>query len=606
MPTTFAEMLSTAVGLGGPPDPAKDPYGAYRYLDTRRQTIIQSFHQRPLLRMWDENHNFIGRLTGERSMSCEELYADTGSAGVVIRKNAWLSDFLLHDRRAEQDLHLTIDPVPTQQDWPFRWGGKCTSVIAKRDNRGVHTVELQAAHNREHLKHILVVANPVLPPELQEPRMWVLPMNCRSALTISLFVNLARQFFPLLSIPANILNPFSWIGTDLGDLDPRHWPIQPQYINPIFDQSRFEIFAAKAVDMHTASAANLLDAGCIWRAYTWLTTDPTSPHPELANLGDFFGLSQLPGPLGILSKKLEALTQDVSRPTRNCVVLACEDKSNITGLTGTALDGPINFIATTADNLITSVLIPEYDPDGDGQTDPLIAKWFGAAPAPPWVIFGDGNISQMIESSRTQHCSTATSVWVGGRSPGWVNAGITFGIKYALAKLSEVIPFPGSAYQTPGSPGLDELYQGYLDDSVLAYQRNSDPNLELHAGAMSYKESINTASSTAYTISGEVGLRDEHWKTRAFTNFKTSIRIGPYVPVLDFSLGDRVGFMMANVMYVDQVAGLKYSYDENTPLIWEVAVGTDNYDIDPVSKALRGLSGIWNLFGMAMGSTELF
>src|SRR5882672_3723822 len=96
---TYADFTKCfgEIGAGGPPDPARDPYQAYRYLDARRQTIIESYHQRPLLRVWDEDHNFIGRLTGEKSMSAEELYADTGSAGVVIRKNAWLSDFLLHD-----------------------------------------------------------------------------------------------------------------------------------------------------------------------------------------------------------------------------------------------------------------------------------------------------------------------------------------------------------------------------------------------------------------------------------------------------------------------------------------------------------------------------
>lgn len=604
---TFADMMRLSVGLGGPPDPAKDPYSAYRYLDTRRETIIQSYHQRPMLRVWDENHEFIGHLTGEKSVQAEELYADTGSAGVVIRKNAWLSDFLLHDRRAEQDLHLTIDPVPTQQDWPLRWGGKVTSINGKRDSRGIHTVELQAAHNREHLKHVLALANPLFPPELQIPKMWILPMNCRSALTVSLWVNLARMFFPLLSIPANIFNPAAWLGTDIENLNPRNWPIQAQYLNPFFDVSRFEVFAAKAVDFHTASATILQDAGCIWRGYTWLTTDPTSPHPELSNLGDFFGLSQDPGPIGIVSRQLAAITRDLSRPTRNCVVLACEDKSGVTGMTGTAIDGPINLIATSADNLITSTLVPQYDANGDGQTDPLIAKWFGAAPAPPWVIFGDNTISQIIESNRTQHCSTATTVYVGGRSPAWVNQLISFGIKYALAQLSAIIQASiFGSYQVPGTPGLDELYQGQLDDTVLAYQRNSDLELEIYAGDLAYKESMNNASSTAYTIAGVLGLRDEHWKTRAYTSFKTKVRIGPYVPGLDFSLGDRVGFMMANIMYVDQVAGIGYSYDENTPLTWEISVGTDNNEQDPVTKALRGLSGIWNLFGMAMGSTELF
>ena len=90
--------------------------------------------------------------------------------------------------------------------------------------------------------------------------MWMLPWNCRTALTISLFINLARQYHPFLSIPTNILNPMSWLTTRVGDINPMHWPVQPQYINPIFDQSRFEIFTSRWTDFHTSSADMLDDA----------------------------------------------------------------------------------------------------------------------------------------------------------------------------------------------------------------------------------------------------------------------------------------------------------------------------------------------------------
>ena len=594
------------VGANGVPDPTADPFAAYKYLDARRQNLILSARQRPLVRLWDENMNYIGTVANERSVQCEELSADTGGASLVIRRDGWLSDFIMYDRRAEQDLHLTIDPMPSMisrgDGWRRRWGGKITSVNAKRDTQGLHTIEMNAVSNREHLKHILASVNPVFVPEVAMPKMYVTLMNCRTNLTVALFLNLARQFFPLLSIPANIFNPGAWLNNSLANLDPLNWPIQPQWINPLFDTSRLEAFASRWQDLHSTSAAILDDAGCQWRAYTFLKGEDTvSPHEELAALGGSMG--QLGDMLGI--------TGESFMPKRSAVVLAVEDKSGIVGPTGTLVDGPINMIAATADSLVTETLIPEYDKDGDGQTDPLIRKWFGVAPDPPSVIFRDGEYSGIVESQKAIHGVTAKSVVVGGKSPGWLNDMITFGIRYGLSQLSALIYFaqPGGegSYQQPGTPGLEGLYNGELDDTFFAYQRYTDPLRQLRTGDYGFLETFQQGPGTAYTISGVLSLRAGHFKTRAYSNYKTTVRnASPFIYGVDYDLGDRVGFEMANVIYVDQVSGVRLSWDVNKPVSWQIAIGNDTEDEDPVSKAMRAIAGIWNMFGMFSSGGDVF
>lgn len=606
----FAKSFET-IGAGGPPDPAKDPLSMYRYLDERRKAVAATFHQRPLIRVWDENHDPIGTLAQEISGSVEEQMLDSGSAEMVIRKDNWLSNFLLYDRRAEADLHITFDPIPTQLDWPFRWGGKVTTINAKRDRSGIHTVELQAVSNREHLKHITARANPVFPPELQIPKMWILPWNCRTALFISLWINLARQFEPFLAIPDNIADPTMFLGLDPTNVNPLAWPIQPQYLNPAFDTSRFEVFTARWQDMHTASQVTLEDAGCIWRAYTYLKGDLTSPNPELAQIGNFFGTTPTLG----------KITDEMTRPTRNCVILAVEDKSGTHGLTGTVADGPIKMITSTADDLVTSVIMPQYAPSGDlyyltpdGQrltdADPaIVSQWFGAEPEPPWPVYMDTEISGILESSVVQHGSTAKTVATGGHSPGWVNDLITFGIKWGLSQLQMVITAGvfGEAGGPPIGAGLDELYQGELSDTVLAYQEWTDPARALYAGDMAFLEQFEPGTGSAWTVSGVLGLRAAQWKTRPYSVYKAIVAMGyPYCLFRDYNLGDRVGFQMANLIYVDQISSYKYSWDANKPLQWEVSIGTDWGEVDPVSKAMRSIAGIWNMFGMFMGSSELF
>jgi len=598
-----------------------DPLEAYRYLEGRRRMYAEQAHQRPLLRLWDKNMQYVGTIAQEKSCRVEELMTDSGTANVVIRRDNWLSDFILYDRRAEEDLHFTLDPDPLNRSWRTRWGGKITAVSAKRTAAGLHEVELEAIHNREHLKHILGGANPIFPPEIQFPKMFLLPWNCRTAVSMMLFINLARQFFPLLSIPTNIFNPGAWLGVAgiVGGLDPLAWPIQVQFLNPLFDQSRTEILTARWNDMHTITAEALEDAGCMVRAYTWLTEDKDSPHPEL-----HLGLKDAPV-VGPVLRKISETTglptdlDELARPHRNCVILAVEDKSGVTGPTGTLLDGPINLIASTADDLITETLasVLDLDKDNDGETDPLIRKWLGVAPKPPWVVFKDGQYSQIIESQRTMHGATAKTIMIGGKSPSWVNQLQTFAIKYGLSQLSSLIQYVAAgglaayqgAVQVPGTPGLEEIYQGQLDDTLLAWQRFTDPVRALRMGDFGFLEHFETGGGgTAYTVSGVMNLRSGHWKTRAYTSFKTSVSnlAGPYYLDVDYTLGDRLGFQMGNVIHVDQLYGYRRYYDENTPMTIELTIGNDAEEQDPFARGMRVLQGAWNMIGAILGSQDLF
>ncbi|MGV7637394.1 hypothetical protein PJI23_33775, partial [Mycobacterium kansasii] len=67
-------------------------------------------------------------------------------------------------------------------------------------------------------------------------------------------------------------------------MSPLHWPIQVQFINPFFDQSRIVPLAAKAQMLHDIHAPIGEDTGVGLIDYLWLEEDKDSPHPELAAL----------------------------------------------------------------------------------------------------------------------------------------------------------------------------------------------------------------------------------------------------------------------------------------------------------------------------------
>lgn len=574
------------VGLDGVPDPKKRPMEAYRYTVKRRQTIVNSWKQRSMIRVWDGSMNYIGRITAERNVDWQELMYSAGSGRVVVARDNWLIDFLIKDIRAEEDLHITIDPRPTKRTWEHRWGGKVTAAHIKRTAEGVHEVELELISNWEHWNHIIFAANPVTAPEVQIPKIYILPMNTRSAISITGTLNLMRQYNPALGVFTNLLNPGHW-AVPLVDpnikgalsFNPLSWPVQMEYINPIIDQSRFTFIAARWTMAATATDPLLKDAGCFMKAITWLEEDKTSPHRELADL----------------------VGERAARPTRNCVVMRCLNKSRVSGPSGTLIDGIVDLVAATADDMLTEVIFP-VDSDHDGVTDPLFRKWLGVAPAKPKVVFRDGEFSGIIDSDRIQFKAKARTIATGGKSPGIINQAQTWAIRYGLSQLGQTISYGLGAYATPGAEGLDNLYQGQLDNTLFAFQKYTDPKRVLRMGAHAFLEHIEQGSGTAWTVSGQVTLRIGSWKTRAHTACKVSVMNGyPHLLYEDYELGDGLGFELADVIFTDQLGGTKGSYSTSEPLKYELSIGTDQDEEDPFARGLRAIQAVWGIVGMVLG-----
>ena len=210
----FSPWISAAIPAAGSdgraPNLRKAPLQVYKYLDGRRQTIIESAKVRPLIRLADKNLDKMVDLEGEIDCSVEELADDTGKLTINILYQNWVSDWMLNQTREIEDLHILVDPNPAKPDWRTRWGGKITEIHVKRDDQGIHTIQLVALSHREHAKRLLVAANPFFAPEIQIPRMWVMPGPCRTALSTTMFVNLARIFMPVWSTITNAFNPAGW------------------------------------------------------------------------------------------------------------------------------------------------------------------------------------------------------------------------------------------------------------------------------------------------------------------------------------------------------------------------------------------------------------
>lgn len=125
-------------------------------------------------------------------------------------------------------------------------------------------------------------------------------------------------------------------------------------------------------------------------------------------------------------------------------------------------------------------------------------------------------------------------------------------------------------------------------------------------GDMAFLEHWEAGSGSAYTVSGVLSLRTGHWKTRAYSSFQTTVRNRPYCLDFDYTLGDRLGFQMLNVIHVDQLTGYRRSYDASKPMQIELSIGRDVEEEDPVARATRTLAQMWNFVGVFFGSQDLF
>lgn len=293
---------------------------------------------------------------------------------------------------------------------------------------------------------------------------------------------------------------------------------------------------------------------------------------------------------------------ELARPKRNCAVVAFEDHSGYAGPTGTYADGLVNFYASTLDDLITQTVFP-VDSDEDGEVDPLFRKLFLVAPPKPWAVYRDGQHSGIIESGYHQHKGPTKTTMTGGHSPKIINDLQTFFIRWGISQLAQVV----LGVEAPGVEGLDNVYQGQLDNVLFAWQRYTNLQRALHTGDLAYQEAFERGTGTAYTISSVLNLRIGDRKRRAYRSFKTSIRnAAPYIIGYDILLDDRVGFEQDGILYVDQVSAIKYEYDRGTPITYTVSVGDDRKDDDPLAQGIRALQAVYTLIGAVLGEGTIF
>ena len=439
----------------------------------------------------------------------------------------------------------------------MQWPGKIDTAKLHLEADGTETIEVTALHDWEHVNRIAMWPSPFAPLEAQFPRRMIGVGPTETVIKTYLVCNLLRLQLPLWRIPDinNLFNPSSWF--DLGNA---MFPIAVVPVNPLLDTSKWTALSARMQMGNELFEQALKDSGLVLTAKLFIPGEHEQPAPEWFTLD------------------------------RTTIVLDIENKSNVTGPTGTSIDGVLDWFAELAEDGITQILHPILDPDGDGNS--WIDDLVGIKNEKPIVVWNQDQYSGIGEAELVVHKPLARDIIVGGKSPGWVNAGIELGIKSLLT-------YVGIAMAVPG---LDALYQGQLSDVFLAFQRFTDAERTRQGGPYMYQEWVDTSGGSAFTIDALVAGKSAVWDTRGYVSHSVTVEDGkPYIfggPGRGghFEIGDLVGFEINDKIYTDYVTAATFRDDRTTRATWTITIGDGSDEEDPTSKSHRKIA---SLFGIA-------
>ncbi|NKS29206.1 phage tail protein [Rhodococcus hoagii] len=497
------------------------------------------------VRVFDKFYNEEGVCGDYLDLEFSLVKNVAGGLDITLPGDTPLRDHLLHNPDgADATIPIVVDTPG------MRWPGKITTVRLVRFTDGTEVIEIEALHDLEHVAHISMWPAPFAPLEAQFPRHMILVGPTETVIKTFLAKNLMRLQLPLWTIPDNIFDPSAWF--DIGNA---MFPIAVVPANPFTDTSKWCALSARMQMGDELFAQALKDAGLVLTAKLFLPERDPQPAPQWFTL---------------------------SKPT---IVLDIVDKSGVTGPTGTFVDGLISYVAEFLDDGVTPILHPVINPDEPYDPD-YFQGLLGVKPGKPWAVWREGQYSGIGESEIAIHKPMASSVIVGGKSPDWVNAGISLAIRSLLSWLGLLI----------GVPGLDALYQGQLDDVFLAFQKFTDRARERRAGPYGYQESFQVGSGSAYTLDAILAGREGLYSTRGYVSHKVTVEDNaPYIFGLHMEVGDIVGFELGGSIYTDYISAATFRDDRKTRATWTLTIGDGSDDEDPIARAHRKLGDLLSI-----------
>ncbi len=519
-----------------------DPDAVYHQLKAVQNQTRREHFESALIRWWDGDMNINIEVRSDIFSEGEDPVYAVGGATCQVPYRSPEGYFAYDWVPADADLNMTVEV----HGYDDRVGYKALSVDLVTDEDGTEWVEVTFVSFLAYWESQILMAMPLLPAALQLPKLFAIPGDTRTVYLLSFWLNLLQTYSPLWRVPDSVTPE------GIADsIDPSRWPlvVAPTgllgtFTKPTITSWRFDMALP-------AMTQGLKDAECIPIARPWLVGD-RQPFPQYMRL------------------------------SRNCVIIDIEHHPRTPGLVGTLLGGLIQLVVSLGTNLVTQVTHPVLDPNAMPAlpSQHALGNQVGLPPAQPWPVYRLGQYSGLVGTRVSKKKSTGTIFWTGGRSPEWVNQGITLAITTALSYIGWLMAIPGLAH----------LYQGQLDNVVLAFAKVEDTARARRAGRFALKHVWCAEGSTGFGISTALALRKGWYDSRPRIVRHAEIIDGfPYLVGKHIRKGTMCCFEMPDgSLYIDQITNIKWRRDEETAgLRRTLVVGDDDEDEDPIAQLWR-------------------
>jgi Siphovirus ReqiPepy6 Gp37-like protein len=458
----------------------------------------------------------------------------------------------------------TTVPI-TIETGTIRWSGR---VIACEDrlsmihgtDRPVNTVVVTLASDYMWLSKILCWPNFLMPLQAQFPdeALYLGPaVTCIATLIQEQAFRLQSGIWELSNNLGSLdLDWTSWFGTLLesdGDLQTMLMtPIVVVPVDPILDTSPWVSFSGRMDQLDTLIEQVCKDTGTNVAVGLWLPTDPQ--------------------PTG--------LSATLTVPT---ILVQVTNNLSVTGPSGTFLDGILQDTVDLSASDVGDMLAPFLNPTNEFAPQGInIAPVLGINFVQPWVLFTDDPRSGLINYSIKGRHPLAFTVVGGGKSPQWIDDLLNITSSWAIDALTTLIGISGIP---------DDLFDGIIDDVILAFQQIENGQRRLDLGPYGFPEFFVQTGSSAYTLDEWFALEGAMWDTRGLYTYQWTWLNGfPYTLGVDIFVGQLASFANRGQLYTDWIDSVVYTDDRTTRLgRLEVTVGDGQFVENPVAKIYRKL-----------------
>lgn len=525
--------------------------------------------QRPVVLIYDGDWNLHYQLATEYKAQFSWISNDTGPAMTAIpftdEVAQWINDMEGRiDRGEKRNVHITVDHCGA------RWSGRLDNSNVKLTEDGDKVLEVTWLHDYENLKWYSVWSNPMLPAAFQWPRAFLLAGPVPWILKLSLFLNIVREHNPLITIPDDPLSIGSWFS----GLNQSNWNVIVKpggFLQAMAAGDIWGVVSSRFSNWHDMAHQMLEDGEYSVDCRRWFKGDPIPEGFKAENMRD----GQL--------------------------VVDIINKSGFhlgTSNGGTVWDGLFLTVAEFADDFIdsTETIISDSDLDPVIKQNYSIPGLFYTQRELPYVVYEEGDQSQIQSSEFIISPAKGIQVNVGGHSMPGVNEAISASIQAAGDILGQIL-FVGSL-----GGSIDTLLKPLYEDTALAFWSAKSTERAQKSGWGRYFEYWQDGANKAYTIASLMVLRAGFWATKTTISCKVSVIDGGPYRVGQNGLGhyfldDRIGIVLKDDIrgriHMDRARRIDLAWDEDNPFAeWQLTIGDDRALQDPAQRAWGKIESI--------------